>query len=328
MKKPELLAPAGNIESFYAAINAGCDAVYLGGKVFGARAFSNNFTNEQILEVVNYAHLYGVKVYITCNTLIYEDEVESFMEYIEYLHKISVDAVIIQDIGMMDLIRKTFPNLEIHASTQMHIHNLEGAKLLSSLGIKRVVLARETSIEEIKKIKESTNIDLEIFVSGALCMSYSGQCLMSSLIGNRSGNRGSCSQSCRMKYDLYNDETKLSSDSYLLSTKDLNTLEYIGELIDLGIHSIKLEGRMKSEYYVYQAVKLYRSAINSYIENKKVNIDCKEVEKLQTIFNRNFTKGFLFNESNDNFLNSFRPNHMGIKIGDVIDYKNNLVQLN
>jgi len=325
MKKPELLAPAGNLQSFYAAVASGCDAVYLGGKNFGARAFSNNFDNDSILEAVNYAHLYGVKVYVTCNTLIYEDEVEEFMEYIDFLHSSSVDAVILQDIGMLDLIRKTYPNLEIHASTQMHIHNLEGVKLLEKLGVKRVVLARETSIEEIKKIKENTNIDLEIFVSGALCMSYSGQCLMSSLVGNRSGNRGSCSQSCRMKYDLYSDDKKVSDNKYLLSTKDLNTLEYLGELIDIGIDSIKLEGRMKSPEYVYQVASLYRKAITSYYETGKVFIDKEELKKLQIIFNRNFTKGFLFNEKNDLFLNSFRPNHMGINIGEVISYSNNLV---
>ena len=175
MKKIELLAPAGNMECLKAVIKAGCDAVYLGGMNFGARAYSKNFSNDEIIEAINYAHLYGVKVYVTVNTLIYDNEVDDLLNYVEFLYKNNVDAIIIQDLGMFDLIRKTFPNLELHASTQMHIHNLDGAKLMEKLGMKRVVLARETSIDEIKKIKENSNIELEIFIHGALCISYSGQ---------------------------------------------------------------------------------------------------------------------------------------------------------
>ena len=185
MKKIELLAPAGNMESLIAAIKAGCDAVYLGGYMFGARSFAGNFSNEEIIEAVNYAHLYGVKVYVTVNTLIYEDEVDTLLNYVDFLHKNNVDAVIIQDIGMMDLVKQTYPNLEIHASTQMHIHNLEGVKLIEELGLSRVVLARETNIDEIKNIRKNTNLALEVFIHGALCISYSGQCLMRSLIGRR-----------------------------------------------------------------------------------------------------------------------------------------------
>ena len=215
MKKVELLAPAGNVNSLKAAVMAGCDAVYLGGSHYGARAFSKNFDNNEIIEAIKYCHLYGVKVYVTVNTLIYENEVDSFLEYIEFLHKNNVDAVIIQDFGMFDLVRKTFPNLELHASTQMHIHNLDGTQLMEKLGMKRVVLARETSIDEIKYIKENSNIELEIFIHGALCISYSGQCLMSSLIGGRSGNRGACAGSCRLKYDVidYNGN-KLNKGDY------------------------------------------------------------------------------------------------------------------
>ena len=199
LKKPELLAPAGDFTSLKAAILAGCDAVYLGGKLFGARAFSNNFSNDELIEAIKYAHLYGVKVYVTVNTLVYEREVDKFMDYIDFLYRHNVDALIVQDIGMMDLIRKTYPLLELHASTQMHIHNLEGVKLIESLGLKRVVLARETPIELIKKIKRNSTIELEVFTHGALCISYSGQCLFSSFIGNRSGNRGGCAGSCRQK---------------------------------------------------------------------------------------------------------------------------------
>ena len=176
MKRPEILAPAGNFDSLKAAIAAGCDAVYLGGNMFGARAYSNNFNNEEMIEAVLYAHKYGVKVYVTVNTLIYEAEVKNFMKYIDFLYMNNVDAVIVQDIGMMDLIRQTYPDFEVHASTQMHIHNLEGVKLVEELGLARAVLARETSFEEINRIKENTNIELEIFVHGALCICYSGQC--------------------------------------------------------------------------------------------------------------------------------------------------------
>ena len=223
MKKIELLAPAGNMDCLKAAVMAGCDAVYLGGNHFGARAFSKNFTDTEIVEAINYCHLYGVRVYVTVNTLIYDDEVEEFLKYIEFIHKNNVDAIIIQDLGMFDLVRKTFPKLEIHASTQMHIHNLEGAKLMEELGMQRVVLARETSIKQIEEIKKNSNVELEIFIHGALCISYSGQCLMSSLIGGRSGNRGTCAGSCRLKYDIVSvDGKKINSKEYPLSTKDLN----------------------------------------------------------------------------------------------------------
>ena len=224
MYMPELLAPVGNMECLSAAINAGCDAVYLAGRNFGARSFAGNFSNEELIDAINISHLYGVKVYVTVNTLVYDVEVDRFLSYIDFLHKNNVDAVIMQDIGMIDLVRKTYPNLEIHASTQLHIHNLEGVKLCSELGLKRVVLARETPIELIKEIKNNTDLELEIFIHGALCMSYSGQCLISALIGNRSGNRGTCAQSCRQPYSLEIDGNIVEKDKYLLSTKDLNTL--------------------------------------------------------------------------------------------------------
>jgi len=323
MKKPELLAPTGNMESLKAAISAGCDAVYLSGKQFGARSFAANFTNDELKEAIEFAHLYGVKVYITVNTLIYDEEVNEFMEYIEYIHNLNVDAVIMQDLGMMDLVRKVFPNLEIHASTQAHIHNLEGTIMMEEMGLKRVVLARETPIELIKEIKEKTNIEIEIFVHGALCISYSGQCLMSSLIGGRSGNRGTCAQCCRQPYDLIVDNKKVNKNKYLLSTKDLNTLNYLGELIEKGIDSLKIEGRMKRPEYVYTVVSLYRKAIDSYVETGVINITDKEIKELKMIFNREFTKGIIFNEDNDNIINSYRPNHMGIEIGRVVDYKKN-----
>lgn len=326
MKKPELLAPAGSMNSLMAAIEAGCDAVYLSGTLFGARKYATNFNNEELKDAIVYAHKYGVKVYVTVNTLIYESEIEEFINYVEFLYKINVDAIIMQDIGMMDKVRKTYPNLNVHASTQMHIHNLEGTKFMESLGLERVVLARETSIDEIKKIKEQTNIELEIFIHGALCMSYSGECLMSSLIGGRSGNRGTCTQCCRLPYDLISDNKKINKEKYLLSTKDLNSIENIYKLLELNIDSLKIEGRMKSPEYVYQVVKIYRMIIDAYYDKKQIDLK-DEIKKLQVIFNRKFTKGFLFNEENNEFINAYRPNHMGIEIGKVIDYKNGYVTI-
>ena len=303
------------------AINAGCDAVYLAGTNFGARSFAGNFNKDELIEAVSICHLYGVKVYVTVNTLIYDSEVEYFMNYIDFLHRINVDALIMQDIGMIDLVRKTYPNIVIHASTQVNIHNLETVKLLESLGVKRVVLARETPIELIKEIKENTNIEIEVFIHGALCISYSGECLMSSMIGGRSGNRGTCAQSCRQKYSLEIDGKIVEKDAYLLSTKDLNTLDYVGKLIDIGVDSLKIEGRMKRPPYVYLVTSIYRKALDNYTRFKKTNISDSDIKSIKKIFNREFTKGFIFHEDNKEFTNTFRPNHIGIKIGKVIDYK-------
>lgn len=320
MKRPELLSPVGSMEALKAAIAGGCDAVYLGGKVFGARNFATNFTLEELKEAVVLAHTYQVKVYVTVNTLIYENEVDDFFKYITYLTSINIDALIIQDLGMMDLIRKRYPTLELHASTQMHIHSLAGVKLLESLGVKRVVLARETPIEEIKRIKKNTKMEIEVFVHGALCVSYSGQCLMSYMQGNRSGNRGSCTGCCRLPYDLISDDKKVNKDNYLLSTKDLNTLSYLGELIDCGIDSLKIEGRMKKSEYVYQTTNIYKKAIDNYIKGNDVLVSKDDFETLQVIFNREYTKGFIFHEENSNFTNEYRPNHLGIPIGKVLSY--------
>lgn len=327
MKKPELLAPVGDLKSLIAAVMAGCDAVYLSGKLYGARKYADNFDDLQLIEAIKYCHLYGVKVYVTVNTLIYESEVENFIKYVEFLHKNNVDAIIIQDIGMFDLIHKIYPNLEIHISTQMNIHNLEGTKLFETLGASRVVLAREMSIEQIKQVKKKCNIELEVFVHGALCICYSGQCLMSSLIGGRSGNRGTCAQCCRQPYDLYSNGNKINIKNYLLSTKDLNTLHNINQLIDCGVDSFKIEGRMKSPEYVYYVVSLYRKAIDSYIETGKINISFEEIENLKKIFNREFTKGFIFSEENDNFTNEYRPNHLGVEVGRVLSSGKGFVEI-
>lgn len=326
MKKVELLAPAGNMDSLKAAVMAGCDAVYLGGVLFGARAFAGNFTNEEIVDAINYAHLYGVKVYVTINTIIYDSEVERFLDYVRFLHKNNVDAVIIQDIGMFDLLRKKFPNLELHASTQMNIHNYDGALLAKKLGFKRVVMSRETPIDVIKKIKEEIDIEIEVFIHGALCVSYSGECLLSALVGKRSGNRGTCAQICRKKYDFYDDDkNKLNTNNYLLSTKDLCTLKYVDKLIEIGVDSLKIEGRMKRSPYVYLVTKTYRKVIDNYYNTGKLKIDENDIIELKKMFNRNFTKGFMLNEDNNNFTYDKRPNNIGIEVGQVISkVKNDL----
>lgn len=328
MKKIELLSPVGNMACLKAAIEAGCDAVYLGGKKFGARGFAGNFSDDEVVEAINYAHLYGVKVYLTINTIVYENEVEKFLEYVRFVHKNNVDAVIIQDLGMFDLLRKKFPNLEIHASTQMHVHNFEGASLIEKLGAKRVVMARETPLSVIKKIKEKLNIEVEIFVHGALCVSYSGQCLASTLIGPRSGNRGTCAQICRKKYDLYDEAgNKLNDDKYLLSTKDLCMLEHLDKVIALGANSLKIEGRMKRAEYVYLVTKTYRKAIDNYYKNGKVSIAKEDITSLKKIFNRCFTKGFMLGEKNDCFTYSARPNHQGIEVGVVLSKVKNELKI-
>ena len=326
MKKIELLSPAGNMECLKNAVKAGADAIYLGGTLFSARAFAGNFNDTEIIEAIKYCHLYGVKVYVTCNILVYEREVEKFINYIRMLHQNNVDGIIIQDLGMVSLIREKFPNLELHASTQMHIHNLDGVKVCEKLGLKRVVIARETPVDVIKNIVDNTSLEIEVFGHGSLCVSYSGECLFSSLIGNRSANRGSCTACCRLPYNILNkDNQKLNEGNYPLSMKDLNSLDNLDKLIESGVSSLKIEGRMKSKEYVYVVTKIYREAIDSYYEQGKIIINHDLLDKLKRIFYREYTKGYLFNEDMNNIINSKYPNHQGITIGKVIDYQNNYV---
>lgn len=311
----ELLSPAGNIECLKAAINNGADACYLGGKSFGARAFAGNFTNEELKEAVEYAHLYGVKIYITVNTIIYNNEVEEFIEYIKYLYQIGVDALIMQDIGMISLVRQTFPNFEIHASTQLHNHNNEGIKALKDLGVTRIVLDREMTLEQIENI--NIDIEKEVFIHGALCNSYSGCCLFSSLNGGRSGNRGECTQPCRLPYKLIKNGKYISNeDKYLLSTKELNTIHNFDKLMNSDIISFKIEGRMKSPSYVGYITRIYRKLIDNYQKNNKEIITKEEENNLKILFNRSFTNGYLFS---DKVMNISSSNHQGLEIGKVID---------
>ncbi|PKK89273.1 MAG: hypothetical protein CVV62_01465, partial [Tenericutes bacterium HGW-Tenericutes-7] len=319
MKQVELLSPAGDRLSFIGAINAGCNAVYLAGKKFGARSFAQNFEVEEIIEMIKYAHLRNVLVYVTLNTLVYDDEIPALIEYADILVKNHVDALIIQDLGVLEIFSKRYPNTDLHASTQMNTLNVEQAKFLKSIGVKRIILARETSIEEIKHIKENVDIELEVFIHGALCISYSGNCYFSSMIGGRSGNRGECAQSCRLPYELYKEDELIENKSYLLSAKDLITIDHLEALIELGIDSLKIEGRMRKPEYVVQSVKSYRNLIDSYYNNQEIDNE-NEKEKLTKVFNRGQTKGFLFNETPKEIVNSDKPNHVGVTIGKVINF--------
>lgn len=321
MKKVELLAPAGSMEALIAAVQNGCDAVYLGGVMFGARAFANNFDRDGMMEALRYAHSYGVNVYVTMNTLLFEEEMDEALAYAGFLYEQGVDALIIQDLGLFDLLHQTYPDLELHASTQMHIHNEAGIQLIKEWGMKRVVLPRETPIEQIAEYTK-LGIDVEVFVQGALCVAYSGQCLMSAKKLARSGNRGACAQMCRMKYRLGHKEGNRivyeeQADEYLLSPKDLNTLRQVPKLIEAGITSFKIEGRMKRPAYVAQMVSLYRKAIDAY-EQGKLFIETTAEEEMRKIFNREFTSGHLFHHKGSALMNPTRPNHMGIEIGSVL----------
>ena len=316
MKKHELLVPVGNYESLIAAINNGADAVYLGGKKFGARAFASNFSDEEIEKAIKLCHLYGVKVYITVNTLVYDDEIKEALEYIKNIHKYGVDAVIMQDVGLINLVHETLPNLEIHASTQMHNHSEESLDFLKKLGIKRVVFAREMPLDYINNIK--TTLEKEVFIHGSLCISYSGQCLFSSCILNRSGNRGQCAGMCRLPYKLVEDNHYVeTSGKYLLSPKDLCSIDNFKKLLDSDITSFKIEGRMKSPAYVALVTRIYKNLINQYENGEQLNVNQEDFELLKAVFNREYTKGFLFNDFD--IMNHYAPNHMGIHLGKVLE---------
>lgn len=323
MNEIELLAPVGSFDALKAAVQNGANAVYLGGKDFSARASANNFDREELIEAVKYAHIRDVRVFVTTNTLIKQNEIEDFVEYAKFLYDIDVDALIMQDIGVAMLIHDLLPDFELHASTQMVAHSLEDVQYLESIGFKRVVLARELTVDEIKYICDNTNVDIEIFVHGALCVCYSGGCLMSSMIGNRSGNRGRCAQPCRQKYtmiDISTGEEIHSNGEYLLSTKDLNTIEDVDKIIETGVLSLKIEGRMKKPEYVATVINSYRNAIDEYQATKKVNISTETMEDLYTIFNRKFTKGLILGEVGEDVMNSNVPNNQGLYVGKVVDY--------
>lgn len=321
LKNVELLSPAGSYESGVAAIQNGCDALYLAGKQFGARAFAANFEKEQLQEMITYAHAYGVKVYVTINTLVHDEEMNSFFAYLDFLYTAKVDALIVQDLGIVYQIRTRYPDFEVHASTQMHIVNEQALRLLIDQGISRAVLAREVNIDEITRFS-TLPIELEVFVHGALCVSYSGQCLMSFMVGGRSGNRGACAQSCRMPYALkeWNTNT-VYKEGYHLSLKDLNTLEEVPSLVKAGIASFKMEGRMKKSEYVAHLTALYRQRIDT----PAIPLTDLQNQVAKTLFHRGFSRGHLFKETGSKLYNPIRPNHIGIPIGEVVAFKGNQV---
>ena len=314
MRKVEILAPVGNIDMLTAAISAGANAVYLAGKSFGARAFANNFTNEELVNAIKLCHLYDVLVYVTINTVIFENEIDEVIKYIDFLYLNDVDAVIIQDLGLASIIHHRYPNLEMHASTQVNAQNFDDCKVLNKLGFSRVILGREVSLDTIKEIhenikKENLKLELEAFVHGSLCISYSGGCFYSKLLGGRSGNRGKCAQPCRKKH-IFNNNTK-----YYISPKDLMTINKLDEITNY-VDSLKIEGRMKSKEYVYYTVQSYKKAIN----NEKTE---DTINKMKIAFNRGFTKGFINNEKNENITDVNSSNHKGVYIGQIVskDYK-------
>ena len=317
-KQVEILSPAGSYESLKAAIAAGADAVYIGGSRFGARAFADNLQEDKLLEAIDYVHLHGRKIYLTVNTLLKEKELqEELYEYLLPYYRQGLDAVIVQDIGVLQFVKEHFPDLPIHASTQMTITNVLGAKMLEELGVERVVTARELQIDEVAEINRQTNVEIESFVHGALCYCYSGQCLYSSLIGGRSGNRGQCAQPCRLPYKVGNDK----DTQYIMSLKDMCTLEYIPELVEAGIYSFKIEGRMKKPEYVALVTAMYRKYLDIYLKKGKkgFRVEPKDREMLMDLYNRGGSHGGYYHTKNGReMLSLTRPNHAGVPALQVI----------
>lgn len=315
MGNREVLAPAGTYECFRAAINAGADAVYLGGSMFGARAFAGNFEEAELIKAIRTAHLYGRKVYLTVNTLLRNDELEKLVQYVKPYYEEGLDAVIVQDYGVFAVLREAFPGLDLHASTQMTITGKYGAQLLNDMGAVRVVPARELSAEEIRDIYDNVDIEIESFVHGALCYCYSGQCLLSSMIGGRSGNRGRCAQPCRLTYSANG-----ISEKYLLSPKDMCTLEAVPDILDAGVYSLKIEGRMKSPEYVAGVSYAYRKYVDMYLEKGRdgYRVEEQDIRQLMDLYNRGgFCKGYYYAQNDKSMMTFDRPNHQGIVIGNI-----------
>lgn len=321
IKKPELLSPAGSMESVKAAVNNGCNAVYLGGQQFSARQYASNFDIEELEAAMDYCHLRNVKVYVTVNTIYKDKEMKDLLKFVAKLYEIGADALIVQDIGAADLIHKNFPNFKLHASTQLTSNNLADVKALADKGFCKVVLSRELNLEEIKAITANTDIEIETFIHGALCVSYSGQCIMSSMLGGRSGNRGRCAQTCRLPYSLYNDYTKVE-EGHLLCLKDIETITILPKLIEAGISSFKIEGRMKNPEYVSGVTKIYRKYIDMYFVNPETyRVDEKDMKVLLQLFNRGgFTEGYYNNHSGSEMMSIERPKSWGVKVGFIDSY--------
>lgn len=341
MKIPELLSPVGDFECLKAAVQNGANAVYLGASSFSARARATNFDKENLKEAIKYCKLRNVKVNLALNTLIKNNEFEEAINLAVYAYNIGVDAIIVQDIGLATYLRENYPEIPLHASTQMTVHNLVGVKQIKNLGFSRCVLSRELTFKEIENIKNNVDIELEVFVHGALCISYSGQCLLSSMIGGRSGNRGLCAQPCRLPYELHSSNATLDT-GYILSPRDLCSIELLPELIKAGVDSFKIEGRMKTPTYVATVTKIYRKYIDLIINNieldntslkrliytefNKINENSmlSDSEELKQVFNRGeFSRGHLELKENRNLIFKDKPNNMGIYIGEVSNFNEN-----
>ncbi|WP_027215598.1 peptidase U32 family protein [Butyrivibrio fibrisolvens] len=328
LQRPELLAPAGNYEAFLGAISAGADAVYLGGQKFGARAYADNFDTQQVIRAINYAHLYGRKLYMTVNTLVKEEEFDDLYDYLAPFAQAGLDGVIVQDFGVWGFVKEHFPNVELHASTQMAVTGVYGARLLKKMGAVRVVPARELSLQEMIDIKEKAGIEVEAFIHGAMCYCYSGMCLFSSIVGGRSGNRGRCAQPCRLPYFVHgglsqsaNDRSFSASDNtseddeyYPLSLKDMCTIEIIPSLIEAGIDSFKIEGRMKKPEYVAGVVSIYRKYIDKYLEDPKApfKVDPKDLDVLRHLYLRTeISQGYYQRHNSRDMVTLSSPGYSG-----------------
>lgn len=312
MKELELLAPAGSLKTLKAVIHAGADAVYLGGSMFGARAYANNFNEEELLEAIRFGHIHGRKIILAVNTLLKEYELGQLHDYLRPYYEAGLDAVIVQDMGVMEFIKTHFPNLPIHTSTQMTITNAEGARLLKEQGVERVVTAREMSLEEIGRIHDEVGVELESFIHGALCYCYSGQCLFSSIIGGRSGNRGRCAQPCRLSYEVLQGEKSLTGHHAIpiLSLKDMCTLPFLYELADHGVYSFKIEGRMKTPEYAAGVVSIYRKYMDSYLDGSRIPVEKKDIRALLELGNRGgFTNGYYYHHNDSDMLSGESASH-------------------
>ena len=329
MGKVELLAPAGDFNCLKAAVQNGANSVYFGISKFNARAFATNFSIEEMKEIIKYCKLRNVKTNLTLNTLIRNSEFEDAVSLANEAYKAGIDAIIVQDLGLATFLIKNFPELAVHASTQMSIHNLEGALQAEKLGFKRVVLAREICANEIEYICNNTNVEIETFIHGALCISYSGQCLFSSAIGGRSGNRGRCAGPCRLPYSLVFKDNKsgiekVHDKGYLLSPKDLCGINYIPKLIKAGVKCFKVEGRMKSPEYVAIVTRIYRKYIDLALSGKKYIVDPEDIHNLQQVYNRGgFSEGHLNSKANKNLIYKEKPNNMGLYLGNISSYNPN-----
>ena len=320
----ELLAPAGSREALIAAVESGANAIYMAGTQFGARAYANNFDEDGLREAIRFAHLRDVLINVTVNTIVDDEEIPALREYLLFLRDAGADAILVQDLGVARIAREIVPDMPLHASTQMTVHSLEGVLALQEMGFTRVVLSRELSLKEIAHICANCEVEIEVFMHGALCVCYSGQCLMSSMIGGRSGNRGRCAQPCRLPYILVdehgNDVLGDSAGNYLLSPRDLNTIDVIPELIKAGVASLKIEGRMKRPEYVATVVGTYRAAIDLYLTGQDYTIDQSARDNLAQIFNRDFTTAYLVDRPGKKMMSDRRPNNRGLLIGRVTAY--------